>query len=108
MRKLTLFSLTGNPGGGATNELLDTVSIKSGNNDILKETKARRLVEFSHERDFVGDMGAAIMAASYSHDVSMSNACLGFVSFDQVCSCLRLRAFVRFCVISCCCVRVCL
>lgn len=82
----SLFNLAGwwNPGGGATNEIVDTIQIKSGNTDILKATSARRLVLYQHERDFKGDMGVAIPGVSFSHDPTMPNACLGFVSFDQI------------------------
>lgn len=73
-----------NPAGGATNSIIDTVQIKSGNNDVLTATPLDRLIYYQHERDFKGDMGLAVPAVSYSHDASMVNGVLGFLSFDQI------------------------
>lgn len=85
-RGRNLFNVAGwyNPAGGATNAIIDTVQIKSGNNDVLSTTPLERLIQYQHARDFKGDMGIAIPAVSYSHDASMVNAVMGFISFDQI------------------------
>lgn len=80
------------PGGGS-NAIVESFQIRSGNNDVLATISAERLVGYQHTRDFKGESGVAIPAWSYSHDASMKNAVLGFVSFDQI---ERPRVVVQF------------
>ncbi len=67
MSKLTLSdsSPEGNAGGGTTNEIIDTLQIRSGNNDILAAIPAHRLVQYQHERDFKGEFSRPCGSAKY-------------------------------------------
>lgn len=72
-----------NPAGTASS-FLSTLNIKSGNLDVVKTIPFDRLIGYQHDRDFKGDAGVALPAVSFSHDASMKNAVLGFLSFDQI------------------------
>lgn len=86
-RGRNLFNLAGwlNPGGGATNEFIGNLAIRSGNNDVLAAIPAKRLIGYQHDRDFKGLANTAIPAVSFSFDATLVNAVLGFQSWDQVC-----------------------
>ncbi len=73
-----------NPGGGATNSIVQSLQLRSGNTAILETIPTDRLVTHQHYRDFKGDANIAIPAWSYSHNASATNAVLGFVSFEQI------------------------
>jgi len=83
-----------NPGGGATNEIVNTIGLFSGNTDLLSTISANMLVKHQHYRDFKGDANVAIPGWSYSHDATAVNAVLGFISFEQI-DRPRLRVTLR-------------
>lgn len=70
--------------GGLYSECISTVSLVTGNSNIIRTIPIRRLGNYNHARDFKGTMVPSIPAASFSYDASAVNAMLGFVSFEQI------------------------
>ncbi len=72
-----------NPGGGS-NGIVDTIRVRTGNNDIIATFPVQRLLDYQHVRDFKGNAGLGLPAVSFSRDFCMKNAVLGFIGFDQI------------------------
>jgi len=69
---------------GLASECISTISLTTGNSNIIRTVPIRRLGLYNHARDFKGTMVGSIPAVSYSYDASAVNAMLGFVSFEQI------------------------
>ena len=81
-----LWNWTGayNAGGGTQEPIIASLQLSTGNTDILKAVPIKRLTGWQHYVDFQGPANTPSAGYSYSHNPSITNSCLGFISFEQI------------------------
>jgi hypothetical protein len=73
-----------NAGGGTQDSILASMRLSTGNTDIIKAVPLKRLRSWQHYVDFQGPATTPVAGFSYSHNPSITNSVLGFVSFEQI------------------------